>query len=117
MNEQPTKRSKSNDDKSAVVLLKKENWQEREPVSDACHDRTEKLVRKSGLKLGQNSSRSQFSNARQMGCVFQDMTPPKSILRKGTDMPRPIQRVKFAKSFARHTEIRDQNPSLGHLCP
>ena len=117
VNEQPTKRSKSNDDKSAVVLLKKENWQEREPVSDACHDRTGKPVRKSGLKLGQNSSRSQFSNARQMGCVFQDMTPPKSILRKGTDMPRPIQRVKFAKSLARHTEIRDQNPSLGHLCP
>ena len=28
-----------------------------------------------------------FSNARQLGCVFQDMTPPKSILRKGTDMP------------------------------
>ena len=52
--------SKSNNDKSAVAILKKENWQERESVSDACHDRTEKLVRKSGKKLGQNSSRSQF---------------------------------------------------------
>ena len=45
------------------------------------------------------------------------MTPPKSILRKGTDMPKPIQRVKFTKALARHTKIRDQNPSLGYICP
>ena len=41
------------------------------------------------------------------GCVFQDMTPPKSILRKSTDMPKPIQRVKFKNVIARHTKIRD----------
>ena len=52
-----------------------------------------------------------------MGCVFQDMTPLKSILRKCTDMRKPIQRVKFTKAIARHTEIRDQNPSLGMMCP
>ena len=114
---QPTKWSKSNNDKSAVAILKKGNWQERESVSDACHDRTGKPVRKSDKKLGQNSSRRQFSDARQLGCVFQDMTPPKSILRKSTDMPKPIQRVKFKKAIARHTKIRDQNPSLGYICP
>ena len=54
---------------------------------------------------------------RQLGCVFQDMEPPKSILRKGTDMPRPIQRVKFTKAIERHTKIRDKNPSLGMICP
>ena len=70
-----------------------------------------------GEKLGRNSSRSQFSDARQLGCVFQDMTPPKSIFRKSTDMPRPIQRVKFTKAIARHTKIRDQNPSFGFICP
>ena len=32
-------------------------------------------------------------------------------------MPRPIQRVKFTKAIARHTKIRDQNPSLGLICP
>ena len=48
---------------------------------------------------------------------IQDMTPPKSTLRKGTDMPKPIQRVKFTKAIARHTKIRDQNPSLGFICP
>ena len=45
------------------------------------------------------------------------MTPPKSILRNGTGMPKPIQRVKFTKAIARHTKIRDQNPSLGYICP
>ena len=57
------------------------------------------------------------SNTRQLGCVFQDMKPPKSILRKSTDMQRPIQRLKFTKAIARHTKIRDQNPSLGYICP
>ena len=54
-------------------------------------------MKRSEKKLGQNSSKRQFSDARQLGCVFQDMTPPKSILRKSTDMPKPIQRVKFTK--------------------
>ena len=67
--------------------------------------------------MGQNSSKRQSSDARQLGCVFQDMTPPKSILRKCTDTPKPIQRVKFTKAIARHTKIRDQNPSLGYICP
>ena len=48
-------------------MLKKGNWQEREPVTDACHDRTEKPVKRSDKKLGQNSSRRQFSDARQLG--------------------------------------------------
>ena len=109
---QPTKRSKMNNDKSAVAMLKKGNWQERESVSDAGHDRTGQPVKRSDQKLGQNSSKRQFSDARQLGCVFQDMTPPKSILRKSTDMAKPIQRVKFTKAIARHTKIRDQNPSL-----
>ena len=44
------------------------------------------------------------------------MKPPKSILRKSSDMQKPIQRVKFTKAIARHTKIRDQNPSLGYIC-
>ena len=34
VDEQPTKRSKENDGKSAVAMLKKGNWQERELVTD-----------------------------------------------------------------------------------
>ena len=32
-------------------------------------------------------------------------------------MQKPIQRVKFTKAIARHTKIRDQNPSLEYICP
>ena len=78
VDEQPTKRSKTNNDQSAVAMSKKGNWQERESVSDACHDRTGQPVKRSDKKLGQNSSKRQSSDARQLGCVFQDMTPPKS---------------------------------------
>ena len=114
---QPTKWSKSNNDKSAVALLKKGDWHERGSVTDRSHDRSGKPDKRSDKKLGQKSSQRQLSDARQLGCVFQDMTPPKSVLRKSTDMPKTIQRVKFKKSIARHTKIRDQNPSLGYICP
>ena len=103
VDEQPTKRSKKNDDKSAAAMLKKGDWHESEPVRD--HE----------LERGSTGRRS--SNARQLGCVFQDMKPPKPILWKCTDMRKPIQRVKFTKAIARHTKIRDQNPSLGYICP
>ena len=46
--------------------------------------------------------------------VFQDMKPPKSILRKSSDMKKPIQRVKITKAIARRTKIRDQNSSIGY---
>ena len=117
VDEQPSKRSKKNDDKSAVAFLKKGDWYEREHVTHQFHDRSGKPDKMSDKKLGQKSSQRQSSDARQLGCVFQDMTPPKSILRKCTDMRKPIQRVKFTKAIARHTNIRDQNPSLGYICP
>ena len=43
------------------------------------------------------------------------MEPPKSILRKSSDIP--IQRVKFTKAIVRHADIGDQNPSLRYMCP
>ena len=98
-------------------MLKKGDWHERGLVTDQGHDRSGQRDKKSDKKLGRRSSQRRSSNARQLGCVFQDMTPPKSILRKSTDMQRPIQRVKFTKAVARHTKIRDQNPSLGKICP
>ena len=100
-----------------MALLKKGDWHERRPVTDHCHDRSGKLDKRSDEKLGQKSSKRRSSKARQLGCVFQDMTPPKSSFRKCTDMRKRIQRVKFTKAVARHTKIRDQNPSLGYICP
>ena len=73
VDEQPTKRSKKNDDKSAVAMLKKGNWQERGSVTDQCHDRSGKPGKRSDEKLGQKSSKRRSSNARQLGCVFQDI--------------------------------------------
>ena len=98
-------------------MLKKGDWQEREPVADECHDRPVKPGKRSDKKPGQISSKRESYDTRQLGCVFQDMTPRKSILRNSSDMQRPIQRVKFTKAIARHTKIRDQNPSLGYICP
>ena len=90
--EQPGKRSKKNDDKSAVAMLKKyelhgnvrqpvvnrdknhERWGRPDINRDTCHE----------LERGPVGRRS--SNARQLSCVFQDMKPPKSILRKSSDM-------------------------------
>ena len=88
---------------------------------DESHDRTGQPVVKRDtrheLKHGPVGCRS--SNTRQLGCVFQDMGPPKlsPILRKSSDMRKPVQRVKFTKAIARHTRIRDQNPSLRYICP
>ena len=119
VDEQPTKRYKKDGDKSAVAILKRDDWHERGPVADQCHDRSEKPDKRSDKKLGQKSSKRRLSDARQLGCVFQDMTPTKltSILRKSSDMRKPIQRAKFTKAIARHADIRDQSPSLGYICP
>ena len=110
VDEQPTKRSKKNDDKSAVAMLKKNDLHESiwQPVvnRDKSHDRPVRPDVKrdtcNELKQGRVGRRSSF--ARQLGCAFQDMKPPKSILRKSSDMQKPIQRVKFAEAIARHTK-------------
>ena len=111
VDEQSSKRSNKNDDKSAVAMLKKYELHDRigQPVvgRDTRHESNHGPV-------GCSSS-----NTRQLGCVFQDVEPPKlsSILRKSSDMQKPIRCVKFTKAIARHTKIRDPNPSLGLICP
>ena len=79
------------------------DWQEREPVPGECHDRPGKPGKRSDEKLGQNSYKCQ------------DMTPPKSILRKCTDMPKAIQRVKFTKAIARHKNSRPKSSARIYL--
>ena len=111
VDEQPSKRFKKNDDKSAVAMLKKHDL----------HDRTGQLVVNQDTRHESNQGpvRCRSSNTRQLGCVFQDMEPPKltSNFRKSSDMQKPIQRVKLTKAIARYTKIRDKNPSLGYICP
>ena len=56
---------------------------------------------------------------RQLGCLFQDMEPPKSssILWKSSNILKPIRCVRFTKAVLRHANNRDQNTSLGMICP
>ena len=125
VDEQPGKRPKTNDDKSAVAMLKKYDLHDKtwQPIvnHDKSHDRPGrpdvKCDTSHELKQGPVGRRS--SDARQLGCVFQDMKPPKltSISRKSSDMQKPIRSVKFTEAIAHHTKIRDQNPSLGMICP
>ena len=108
---------------SAVAILKKNDWHENvgqpfvhrdeSPERSGRPDNNRDIHHE--LKRGPTGRRS--SNARQLGCVGQDMKPRKSILRKTSAMRKPIQCVKFTKTIARHTQNRDQNPSLGYICP
>ena len=70
-------------------------------------------------KNGDKSAVAMLKSTRQLGCVFQEMEPPKSssILRKSSDIRKPIRCVKFTKAVAHHADIRDQNPSLGLISP
>ena len=111
VDEQPNKRSKKNDDKSAVAMLKKYELHDRTGQPVVCRDTRH--------AQGHGPVVCSSSSTRQFGCVFQDMEPPKlpSILRKSSDMQQPIHRETFTKAIARHTKIRDKNPSLGLICP
>ena len=84
-------RSEKNGDTSAAVMLQKNEHQQR-------------------MGIIKNTT---------IGCVFQDMEPPKSssILRKSSDTRKPIRCVKFTKTIVRHAKIRDKNPSFGMICP
>ena len=103
------KRSKKNDDKSAGAMLKKYEL----------HDRTGQPVvgRDTRHEPNHGPVGCSSSNTRQLVCDFQEMEPPRlsSILRKSSDMQKPIHRVKCTKVVVRHANIRDQNPSLGMI--
>ena len=70
-------------------------------------------------KNGDKSAVAMLKITRQLGCVFQDMEPPKSssILRKSSNILKPVRCVQFTNAVLRHANIRDQNPSLGMICP
>ena len=84
VDEQPGKRSKKNDDKSAVAMLKKNDLYEGilQPVvnRDKSHERSGRpdIKRDTCHELKRGPSGRRSSNARQLGCVFQDTKPPKS---------------------------------------
>ena len=70
VDEQPTNRSKKSDDKNAVAILKKGDWQERGLVTDQCADRSGKLDKMSDKILVQKSSQRRSFDARKIAlCI------------------------------------------------
>ena len=80
VDEQPTKRSKKNDDKSAVAMLKKCDWHEREPVTDQCHDRPGKPGKKSDKKCSSSRHSSEQEVKTQFSHISVTPCPATSML-------------------------------------
>ena len=83
------------------------------------HRQVDEQPSKKSLKNGDNCAVAILKITRQLGCVSQDLEPPKSssILRKSSNIRKPIRCVRFSKAVLRHANIRDQNPSPGMNCP
>ena len=83
------------------------------------HRQVEEQPSKRSKKNGDQSTVAMLKITRQLVCVFEDVEPPKysSILRKSSNIRKPIRCVKFTKAVVRHVDIRDQNPSLGFFLP
>ena len=81
------------------------------------HRQVDEQPSKRSKKNGDKSVVAMLQITRQLGCVLQDMEPPKSssILRKNSNIRKPIRCVRFTKAVARHANIRDKNPSLGMI--
>ena len=101
-----------------LVLQDKERSQICEKCSYA-HRQIDEQASRRFKENGDKSAMAMQKSTRQLGCVFQDMEPPKSssILRKSSNILKPIRCVQFRKDVVRHANIRDQNPSLGMICP
>ena len=88
-------------------------------VCSYAHHQVGEQPSKRSKKYGDKSAVAMLKITRQLGCVLQDMEPPRSssILRKSSDIRKPIRCVRFTKAVLRHANIRDQNPSFGMICP
>ena len=83
------------------------------------HRQVDEQPSKTSTKNGDKSAVAVLKITRQLSCVFQEMEPPKSssVLQKSSNIRKPIRCVRFTKAVVRHVDTRDQNPSLGMICP
>ena len=82
------------------------------------HRQVDEQPSKRPKKNGDKSAVAMLKVTRQLGCIFQDMEPKSTtVLRTSSNTLKPIRCVKFTKAVVRHADIRDQNPSLGMICP
>ena len=100
------------------LFCKSENGRKFGDKCSYAHRQDDEQPSKKSKKNGDKSAVAILKITRELGCVFQDMEPPKStsILRKSSNILKPIRCVRFTKAVLRHGNIRDQNPSLGMIC-
>ena len=91
------------------------NWEDK---CSYAHRQADEQLSKKSKTSGDKIAVAILKITRQLGCVCQDMEPPKSssILRKNSNILKPIRCVQITKAVVRHADIRDQNPSLGMIC-
>ena len=101
------------------LIYKSENGCKLVEKCSYAHRQVDEQPGKKSKKNGDKSSVAMLKSTRQLGCVYQDMEPPKSssILRKSSNILKPIRCVQFTKAVLRHANIRDRKPSLGVIFP
>ena len=82
------------------VFHKSENGCRFEEKCSNAHRQVDEQPSKRSKKNGDKSAVEMLKSTRQLGCVFQDVEPPKSssILRKSSDIRKPLRCVQFTKS-------------------
>ena len=123
VDEQPTKRSKTNNDKSACGHVEEE-WSARRHMATCCQpwqkSREIGETRYQSWYLSWVETRTCWTPIIEyttLGLCLSRHEAAETYLTEEHRHAEPIQRVKFTKAIARHTKIRDQNPSLGYVCP
>ena len=101
------------------LFYKSENWCKFVEKWSYAHSQVDEQLGQRCKKNGDKSAVAMLKITLQLGCVFRDVEQPKSttILRKSSDILKPIRCVQFTKAVLRHANIRDQNRSLGMICP
>ena len=82
------------------------------------HRWVEEQPRKRSKRSGDKSAVAPLKETKNLGCVFQDVEPPRSssILRKSSTTTKPIRCVRCSAAVLRNAKRRDQNPSLNKIC-
>ena len=99
-------------------VLQVREWMQIWGKCSYTHRQVEERPSKRSKKNGDKIAVAMLKSTRQLGCVVQDVEPSKSssILRKISNIRKRIRCVQFTKAVVRHTNIRDQNPSLAMIC-
>ena len=86
------------------LFYKSENGYRFGEKCSYAHRQVDEQRSKMSKKNGDKSAVAMLKSTRQLGCVFQDMEPPKSssILRKSSNIRKPIRCVQFTKAVVRH---------------